>query len=87
MERFHTSIKLCTSKDCTLSIYSTLTVLFFQSRLSGMGEEGPAFPHSPQELAPVEGVEKVVSQGLLAHQVVQHGSWEQVARVSTHTCR
>ena len=35
--------------------------------------------HSPQELVPVEGVEKEVSQGLLAHEVVQHGSWEQAA--------
>lgn len=29
---------------------------------------------------PVEGVEKEVSQGLLAHEVVQHGSWEQARR-------
>lgn len=28
---------------------------------------------------PVEGVEEVVGQGLLPHQVVQHGSWEQAA--------
>lgn len=35
--------------------------------------------HSPQELVLVEGVEKVVSQGLLAHEVVQHSSWEQAA--------
>lgn len=33
------------------------------------GEEGPPL-HSPQELVPVESIEKVVSQGLLAHEVV-----------------
>ena len=44
--------------------------------LMRLGERACAL-HSPQELVPVEGVEKEVSQGLLAHEVVQHSSWEQ----------
>ena len=48
-------------------------------------EEGPPapHPHSPKDLMPVEGVEEVVSQGLLPDQVVQHSSCRQTGRVST----
>lgn len=48
-------------------------------------EDSPPAPnlHSPKELVPVESVEKVVGQGLLPHQVVQHSSWNQEASVST----
>lgn len=36
-------------------------------------------PNLPKEPLPVEGVEKVVSQALRPHQVVQHGPWGQAA--------
>lgn len=70
----HINCTLQITAGCSSNSLSVL-LLFNQACLGREGGELPARSlHSPKELVSVEGVEKVVGQGLLPDKVVQHAS-------------